>query len=621
MKFKKFFTAFALTGFLMAGALVSLGAAKEAKAAKASTDLGTFVFTEANADSTPTGMYGVNWEENDAPAGWGSDAFHPVDENSGTFVNGVRVGVEIKKVTPYAYYIAVPGGEIGTVATVKGTWDNGTYSFTVEEFVRQCVAQAGKWEYVLEDYDVLSLKDANMPDFEKVAINTEDASGYGYIGYDESGYAKKYIAKRGGIFGLTNQTGSYSFQFYFEADGKLTDWVTIRIGATGGWTTGHHLKFNMHNTWHDDGCVQIEEWVGDTKIQGLEVRSDISDGERLLEMGSIRVKGYENKYYVFFKNNGVVSFGQYWDLEEGIRSTKVGIYTSSTNATIKNSVEPVATKFTLSADSTGSSLYFNTTTDVLPFISSWGLWFSPQGADGFTYNGLDASVEKWNYFKKVGATNNAFFFNFPDLGITPAEGDVFHLGGIFKLADYIGEETKVTMVYKICIEACDFQFDGEEWHAINPNYEAADFSKDLLKMTLSICTGVAGDNHDALAEVWAVLADASHYGALALDEKGVLSEAVADKEIVVPTTAEGVDEMNANDAVAAAMYRYDYCTSKYSLTSFIEDRPKVPNTSSNYYGEISSTESNSAFLIIAIVASAATISLLGVLIIKKRKQR
>ena len=461
-----------------------------------------------------------------------------------------------------------------------------------------------------------------MPDFENVAINTEDASGYGYINYDESGYAKKFLPKQKGIFGYTNQTQSYAFQFNFEADGKMTNWFTVRIGASGGWTTGHYLKFNFTNIWHDDGIVVVSENEGDGDYAShkVEVRTDISDGERTIKIGSVRVKGYENKYYVFAINNGATSFGQYWDLADGYRSTKVGMYAPDTNLTIKNSFEPVATKLTLSSDSTATALYFSTEEDVLPFVSTWGEFFVPQGSDNFTYNDVDASNNKWNYFKKVSATHNAFFLGFGDAGITPVVGDMFHLGGVFKLIRY-ESDANISVAYKVVIESCDFQLTEDGWKAINPNYEAGDFSKDLLKMTLSVCTGVGGDNHDALEAIWAVLADADHYGALAIDELETLSEAVGSGAIVVPSTEAGVEDMLPEDAIAAAMYRYDYCTSKYSLSSFIVGRPAASNNAS-IIGVITKMSSNDMLQIIIAISSVVLVAAIAIpYFVMKRKEK
>jgi len=625
MKFKRVFTALALSGFLMAGAIfVSLGAAKGVRVARAN-DVGEIgiddIFISNDVTKMPNHFYLTPDNDYELPNSW-DYAYTAIAEDEGVFINGVKQTAAALKYADGCVFCDLPsavsdGDKVALSGTFATTSDGG-HSFSIHYTVQRF---ADTWINELEDYDVVSLEDANMPDFENVAINTEDAPGYGYIGYDESGYAKKFLPKQKGIFGYTNETQSYAFQFNFEANGKMADWFTVRIGASGGWTTGHYLKFNFTNKWHDDGIVVVSENEGDGDYAAhkVEVRTDISDGERTIKIGSIRVKGYENKYYVFAINNGATSFGQYWDLADGYRSSKVGFYAPDANLTIKNSFEPAATKVTLSSDSTATALYFNTEEDVLPFVHTWGEYFIPQGSEGFTYNGVDASNNKVNYFKKVGATYNAFFLGFGDLKITPTVGDMLHLGGVFKLIRY-ESDANISVAYKVVIESCDFQLTEDGWKAINPNYEAADFAKDLLKMTLPVCSASDDNNHDALVTVWATLADADHYGALVIDERETLGDAEADKTIVVPSTVEGIEDMLPEEAIGAAMYRYDALTAKYSLNNFIDGRPDVPNSSSYYYNHMSATESNSIFIIIAII-SVVSVSLLSVLIIKKRKQK
>ena len=626
MKFKKFFTALALSGFLLAGALfVGKGVAKETKVARAN-NVGEItideIFISNDVTKMPNHFYLTPDDDYDLPNSW-AYAYTATAEDEGVFVNGVKqTAASLKYADGWVFCelpSAVSDGDKVALSGTFATTSDGGHSFSIHYTVQRF---ADTWVNELDDYDVVSLEDANMPDFEKVAINTEDTAGYGYIGYDESGYAKKFLPKQKGIFGLTNEASqSYAFQFNFEADGKMADWFTVRIGASGGWTTGHYLKFNFTNIWHDDGIVVVSENEGDGAYAShkVEVRTDISSGERTIKIGSIKVKGSVNNYYVFAINNGVTSFGRYWDLADGFRSTKVGMYAPDTNLTIKNSFEPAATKVTLSSDSTASALYFSTEEDVLPFVHTWGEFFVPQGSDNFTYNGVDASDNKWNYFKKVAATHNAFFLGFGDAGITPAVGDMLHLGGVFKLIRY-ESDANISVAYKVVIESCDFQLTEDGWKAINPNYEASDFAKDLLKLTLPVCSASDDNNHDALVIVWATLADDDHYDALVIDEKETLADAEADKTVVVPSTIEGIEEMLPEEAIGAAMYRYDVLTAKYGLDSFIDGRPDVPNSSSLYGYGMTASESNNVVLIIVII-SAVSISLLSVLIIKKRKQK
>lgn len=629
MKFKKIFPIVICSALLAGGSLLAIqGVSSQAQKANAETDVGTVTVASVRnnaGDHFDTNIYLVLNETTALPDSW-DYPYTAVGEDSGVFINGEKQnGAVVKHANGNDIHYGLPRAlSDNDIVEFKGTFateSDGGYRFSIDYATQRF---GGDWILPLEDYDLISLKDANIPDFDHTAINTDDAEGYGYIGYDDSGYAKKYIGKRKGIFGYTNNTNSYAFQFNFEVDNDetLADWLNIRIGASGGWTTGHYLQFNFHNAW-SSGCAQAIEYIGGTAQAGhnREVQTDITTGVRLLEVGSIKVKGFENKYYVFIKNNGTTAFGEYWDLAAGQRSTKIGMYYPGTNVTVSNTVNPTATHLSLSNSSDASGLYFNTAVDVLPFISSWSLWFTPVEANSVKYNDVDFSSETWNFFKKVGATTNSLYLNIADLhkvaSYAPAVDDTLHIGGMFKMATYIDE---VTVVYKVYIEDIDLQFDGTAWRVFDPNYSAVDFAKDLLKQTLTICTGAGGDNGEALTAVWATLAGSNYYGKLSNSEKADLAIEAGDSTVVVPTTSAGVDAMDDADAIAAGLYRYDYCTLKYSLTNFIDGR--TPSLASAEMRVINTTTNVNVVLLITISAIVVGASLFVVLhfVSRKRKQ-
>ena len=617
---KRIFPILATFGLLLAGAAVfgTVASKTSLKQAKA-TDYGTFTFSEANSDSQVGFMYGVNWDANELPAGWDTTAFHPVDVDSGTFVDGNRVGTEIKKIGANTYYIPVSGATVGTVATVKGTWSNGSDTFTVNEFVRQW--NGSKWDYALADYDVVSLADANMPDFEEgTAINTEDDANYSYV-TDPAGLPKKR-----GFFGLTNDTGSYVFQFDFNVSSQAAGWIDIRIGGNGPWGTGHFLKYSFSNEWNAAaGCGYVYECLGNGDIwnptvlqQSPEFVAKMSGGDKVIELGAIKVLGYETLHYVFFKINDEVQWGGYWDLDEAPRTTKVGIYTGRTNVSITNS-KAITDKYQISinpASSTATVLYFNTGIDFLKPISNWDDYFIPVEG-GIKLNGTPITDGKWNYFKKTEAT--MLYLSIGDLGVTtPVEGDVLYVGGIFKMAKDIGG---VNRLYRMYLYDHYFQFDGTKWFKIDPDYSAVDFSKDLLKETLAICTGGDADNGAALADVWSTLANSSHYAKLKLDEKEELILADMDSTIVVPLTELEIDAMSDSDAIAAAMYRYEYCTAKYSLDAFISGRTITLSNTGITVFKASSNIDASIIIICAVTLSLCAFGICAFYLRKRKEDR
>ena len=618
MKIKNIIRVVALPALLMASA-IAFASAKPAEARADATNLGTFVFDEANADSAPTYMYGINWTENEAPAGWDTTAFTPVDENSGTFVNGTRVGTEIKKIGPYTYYIAVPGGDIGTVATVKGTWANANYSFTVEPFTRKCVSNPGKWEYALAEYDKVSLAAANMPNFEDVAINTNDDAAYSYT-TDPAG-----LPQRKGYFGLKNGPGSYAFQFHFKKTVQSGGWFEVRIGGTGPWGTGHYLLFKFSNEWASNGCGYVYEhkgtgdiWAPTTLQSSIEFNTQLTGGEDLLEMGAIKVLGYENKYLVFFKTNDVTCWSAYWDLDAAPRTNKVTLYYGNADAEVTNSLS-LNDRYQMSLntyDSTATVLYFNTGLDILPPVGAWENYFIPVVNDGIKLNGTEVASGHWNYFKKSQSTQ--LFMALGDLGITnPQQGDLLYIGGDFKMAKDLGDN--VYTLYRIYLYDYYFEFNGTAWREVNPVYEAADFAKDLLKLTLPVCSVASEGNHDALADIWSELGSNSYYGKLLSSEVNELVAAEADKDIVVPDTELGIEAMDPTDAIKAAMYRYDFCTAKYNLTPFISGR--VSGLAVNNRVSFGNNTNSNTLIIVIAVTAMSSLCLAGIILFRKKRVR
>lgn len=614
MKIKNIIGVVALPALLMASAIAFAGA-KKAEEAKA-TDYGTFVFSEANSDSAVGYMYGINLTENELPAGWDSVAFAPVDSDSGTFVNGERVGTEIKKIGPYTYYIPVSGATVGTIATVKGTWTNGTDTFTVEDFTRQW--NGTKWDYALADYDRVSLAAANMPDFEYVSVTTEDVSGYEYV-TDPAGLPHKK-----GFFGLKNGTGSYAFQFNFKKEVKSAGWFDIRIGGTGSWGRGHFLKFSFSTEWNVAGCGYVYEckgngdiWNPDVLQQSTEFATNFTGNDDLLEMGAIKVIGYDTLHYVFVKNNDALLWSAYWELDSAPRTTRVGFYYPNTDIKVTNSLS-LNDRYQISLntyESTATALYFNTGIDVLPPVGAWQNYFIPVNNNFLALNGVEVASGHWNYFKKSGTTT--LFLGLGDLGITPSAGDILFIGGDFKMAADLGNNTLT--LYRLYLYDYYFEFNGTAWHEVNPDYEAGDFAKELLKSTLAVCSASDEGNHDALADIWAELSNQYHYGKLIASEVDLLVAAEADKDVVVPSTESEIDAMMPEDAIKAAMYRYDFCTAKYNLTPFIAGRVSSLATSGRI--ALPNTTHNNTLMIVIIVTAASSLCLAGLILFRKKKVR
>ena len=571
MKIRNIFTV-AICSALLVGAGSALFAYESAKSQKsvkinATTDVGEIAIDQVrNAISTDSVLYLLPTAENSLPDSW-DFAYTAVGETDGVFINGAKYdGAVIKHAGTgsafVTFYFGLPSAAVeGDVVEFKGQFasEAAGYSFSIHYSAQRF---SSTWIHALEDYDVVSLEDANLPNFSDVAINTDDMGLDTSYVTDPAGLPKKY-----GYFGLTNNTGSYAFQFNYQKSDTGTGWFHVLIGGQGPlFRTGHFMDFGFLDAWATTGHTVIREMQGygeNWDATELQATGAIAlgwnvGGTNLLEMGSVKVKG-STKNYIFFKVNGELKFGDYWQLADGGMTTKVTLQYAGTDATVSNSINVTATQKLHTSDGTTTGLY--TYSNICPGVENWDDYFKSVDGDGLQLNGVSFGDSAWNYFKKTGSAN--YYLDLAGAGAGELHaGDILYIGGIFKAARNVNG---VLTLFKVVFQDSYFQYDGTAWREVDTAYTAVDFSKDLLKMTLSICDGVNFDNADDLETAWIILGGKNYYGKLVQDQRDILGNVVADDTIVVPTTSENIDLMSDDDALAAAMARYEYCTEKYSL--------------------------------------------------------
>ena len=155
------------------------------------------------------------------------------------------------------------------------------------------------------------------------------------------------------------------------------------------------------------------------------------------------------------------------------------------------------------------------------------------------------------------------------------------------------------------------------------SYHAADFARDLLKLTMGTCNssydGIT-NNHETLTSIWTTLAGADHWLKVeANSEEDDFLDATANSAIVVPSTTEGIDAMSDEDALAAAAYRYDYCTAKYSLTNFTGRSLSVSFSARSSIAAIA--PANSAIVTTMVVISLLSLTTIGgYFLLRKKKE-
>ena len=622
MKIKNIMKVAALPALLLASA-VAFATAKPQRAseAKADTDLGNVALDFDDGPNNGTNVFHGNQYNGDNLAGIYLKAadngvsgdwdfiLNPVGGTGGLLVNGVDQGnVNLIKHSNTGYYlpITLTPAQAGAVITLQGewsgTWKATTYNLTLSPSF-ELMWDGLSVEYIHEKF---SLMDCGIADYSGVAFDTESANNATGL-YNNA-------------FGLPNSNDSFALQFYFEASSRVDCTMAIRIGGTS-WGSGHVMHFWLNTGWGPAGQIGVRESINDAIYNShtMECQADITtSGPYLLELGVVKIPSSVN-YSVYFKVNGVQFLRGSWELDNSVaRTTRVGFSYGQTNVSISNSIDAnkVGTNKLIYINTVNNALYFYHENDVEP-NAGWEV-MAPLGEDNVTLNGTSIIAgHANNYFKKTGIRDYYFGLG-PELGIsTLNDGDLLKIGGTFKLVHTVSEG--VYSVYKIALANAYFEYNGTTWVAVDPDYEAVDFAKDLLKLTLPVCSAADEGNHDALAAIWSELAGAGHYGRLMSSEVDTLIATTADKTIEVPNTTAGIDAMNPEDALAAAMYRYDFCTAKYSLSAFIVGRVSSLATSGRV--ALPNNTHNNTLVIVIIVTATSSLCLAGLILFRKRKAR
>ena len=94
-----------------------------------------------------------------------------------------------------------------------------------------------------------------------------------------------------------------------------------------------------------------------------------------------------------------------------------------------------------------------------------------------------------------------------------------------------------------------------------------------------------------------------------------------DSTIVVPLTELEIDAMSDSDAIAAAMYRYEYCTAKYSLDAFISGRTITLSNTGITVFKASSNIDASIIIICAVTLSLCAFGICAFYLRKRKEDR
>ena len=571
MKIRKLSGSFVALAFLAGTVFSFFSGAKSHKSfeAKAGTDVGTVTVNSIRnneGEHFDNNLYLVLNETTALPNSWDYE-YSPVDELSGVFINGVKQGGAIVKHANgndihYGLPRALNEGETVQLKGTFSTASDGGYTFSID-FTAQRFS--GDWVRALEDYDKVSLADANLPNFVNVAINTEDAQGHDYVANASD------LPKKKGFFGLTNETGSYAFQFNFKKGTTSPGWIEVRIGGSGRWGTGHLLTYKFSTEWAINGCGYVFEHKGNGNIwaptqlhASPEFNTNLTSGTDKMEMGAIKVKGFTNKHLVFFKTNDVLRWSDYWDLDSAGRTTKVGLYYAQSDAQLTNSIDLVASEQLLIGDGTLTDLHTNT--DICPAVHNSDDYFMSVDGNGLKFNGVNFGTNTSNYFHKTGATS--FSLDLEGAGINTTEvGDLLYIGGMFKAARTVDG---VLTLFKFHLADTYFEFDGSEWGEISDEryaeilQEKKNSAKDELDVfvdssiydstNLAIVSGIVNDAKDLIDAATTIEAIVSivetakeNIAAQAKTKQVVAEEAIMASDTILDEYLEPYDVITTTD--------------------------------------------------------------------------
>ena len=154
------------------------------------------------------------------------------------------------------------------------------------------------------------------------------------------------------------------------------------------------------------------------------------------------------------------------------------------------------------------------------------------------------------------------------------------------------------------------------------NYHAADFARDLLKLTRATCAASDEGNGATLTGIWTTLAGADYWLKVqAAGESSTLVGGTPDYEIEVPNTEAGISEMTDANAIAAALARYDWCTSKYKLTNFMNRTLTRSFTNHALLFNTFVGENTNTVAIIVIISMVSVTAIGGYFFLRRRKEK
>ena len=421
---------------LSATCLLSIGVVSFSNSAlkvNAATDAGEMRFTGIGSGAfTNSAVYLVTGTANQIGSNW-TGPFKPVSGQGGVYINDETTPstqFQLKKANTFDYYFESLNGTIATGTTLKlfGVWSGlehesyGTeYSFTILDSV--VIKTSDGWKvqtYVpdLEPYDTVTLVSASYDDLDRVSFD----------------YFKAPSAWNTYTTSSDNTRNSFAFVFDFEAYGRMTGSLQIRIGTSGAYDSGHYYRLDVNNTWNENvgGVVKFYEYNGASQIKvSPDIPHNLQAGARhTIEFGSIYVKNSDNTFdYVKF--DGEYSYSGINTPYNHNRTTKVSLYYPGENIFIGSSLPQKErdTTFSFNRTNENKGIYLNGPVNDIP-VDEWKV----KGVPASKYNALLNGQPMYQYgtdamplAKHSEEAEDNYYIDFDTFGINFSEGDVVTL--------------------------------------------------------------------------------------------------------------------------------------------------------------------------------------------------
>ena len=276
--------------------------------------------------------------------------------------------------------------------------------------------------YDLETYDIFTLRDAGIFEFERAEMSTEDKGCLAYNSWEAS---------------ADNIHRNFEFSFELESyDASSTPEYCLRMGSSEWWDVGHYFQFNFFVQAND--CITIGEWDNGRLWHSGDIPCSIGGEKHIYSVGNVRIKN-SNDQITFFKVDGNMVYSTAHSVPTTTAlTTHVGLYHPGTDMSMRNAwpLDKATTPLqTVSYDGERggpNGMYFRLPENNGAYEEgNWDYRYYPTERSCLLKNGAEFLGWKQNLLVKFTATR--YYVALSDWGYGgQTEGTIMTIGGVFR---------------------------------------------------------------------------------------------------------------------------------------------------------------------------------------------